>query len=494
MMTNESYRESHLGADQLNAFIEGALSEHERQQSLAHLAECQQCRQIVFLAQQAETPEPARVADVLPSRPWFASFWLVGGALACAVLLVAVLHLRHAPSRTTPSETATLNKPQVSAGNLSQISPGAVVTQEEFNGLPESPKILPPPKVPAARKKEPSSQASAMDVTSDEATVGQESSSVTSLPLVNRSISPMASPQPAAAPAASYALANGAVVGRMPPPAPSDFAIGQEKRLAQSTTSARAPLSAAATMGGSGQAAAPAQPSNQQLALQMARETNTFSEARGSVTDQSGAVVPGATVTLRQLSGTASGQAVTNASGQFVIASLQPGRYELQIASPGFQTMTRKFDLGVHDLAQLDSKLTVGSTSQTVEVAASTMEVTNATSGVSYAAVVPEGHAKGSPQPLPSKLPAAITLENGGRTLAVDSAGALFVSKKAGARWKAVKHQWPGKIAALTVAPVDANKAKRSDTGSATAASTFQLTTESGAIWLSTDGVHWSAR
>jgi len=39
MMTNESYRESHLGADQLNAFIEGALSEHERQQSLAHLAE-----------------------------------------------------------------------------------------------------------------------------------------------------------------------------------------------------------------------------------------------------------------------------------------------------------------------------------------------------------------------------------------------------------------------------------------------------------------------
>jgi len=494
MMMNETYRESHLDADQLNAFIEGALSEHERQQSLAHLAECQQCRKVVFLAQQAESLEPARIADVLPNRPWFASFWLVGGALACAVLLVAVLHLRHTPSRTTPSETATLNKPQVSAGNLSQIAPGAVVTQEELNGLPVSPKIPPPPKTSAVPKIKPSSQASAMDATSDEATVGQSSGSVADLPLAGRSFSPMVSPQPEAAPAGSDAIANGAVVGRMSPPAPSDVAIGQEKRLAQSTTSAGAPLSAAATMGGSGQAAAPAQASNQQLALRMVRETNTFSEARGSVTDQSGAVVPGATVTLRQLSGTASGKAVTNASGQFVIASLQPGRYELQIASPGFQTMTRKFDLGAHDFAQLDSKLTVGSTSQTVEVAASTMEITNPAPEVSYAAQIPEGRAKGSPRPLPSKLPAAITLENGGRTLAVDSAGALFVSKNVGARWKAVKHQWPGKIAELTVTPADVNKAKRSDTGTTTAASTFQLTTESGTVWLSADGVHWSAR
>jgi hypothetical protein len=489
MKTNETYRKSHLDADQLNAFIEGVLPEHERQQSLAHLAECQECRKVVFLAQEATAPEPAKATDIAPVRPWFASFWLVGAALACTVLLVAVLHLHHASSRTTPSETATLNKTQTPANNVSQNSPGAVVTQEELNGLPLSPKIPSPPRVPAAPEAKPSPRASAMDATSDE-TVGQASGSVANLPLVGRSTSPMAS-QPPAPPIASDALANSAAAGMAS--APSNYVAGQEGQLAQNTTSMGGPLSAA-TMRGRSQAAAPAQASNQQFALQMARETNsanTLSEARGNVTDQSGAVVPGATVTLQQLSGTANGKAVTNASGQFVIASLPSGRYELQITSPGFQTMTRKFDLGAHDLAQLDSKLMVGSTSQTVEVAASTMEVTNA---ASYAGLVAEGYRKGSPRPLPSKLPVAITLENGGRTLAVDSAGALFVCKKAGARWKAVKQQWPGKIAALTVTPASVDKAKQSDTGSATAASTFQLATESGAVWVSADGIHWNAR
>ena len=494
MTTNKDYRESHLDVDQLNAFIEGVLPEHERQQSLAHLAECQECRKVVFLAQEAAAPEPAKVADIAPNRPWFASFWLVGAALACTVLLVAVLHLHHASSRTTPSETATLNKPQTPAGTLSQNSAESVVTQEEVNGLPVSPKIPPPPPIPATPESKPSSRASATAMTSDEATVSQTSGSLVNLPLVGRSTSPMASRPPASAPpVASDALANSAAAGMVS--APSNYVAGQEKQLAQSTTSMGGPLSAAA-MRGSGQAAAPAPASNQQFALQMARETNTanaLSEARGNVTDQSGAVVPGATVTLQQLSGTASGKAITNTSGQFVIASLPPGRYELQIASPGFQTMTRKFDLGAHDLAQLDSKLMVGSTSQTVEVAASTMEITNATSGVSYAAMIPEGRARAQ-RPLPSKLSVAITLENGGHTLAVDSAGALFVSKKAGARWKDVKQQWSGKIVALTVTPAGADKAKQSDTGSATAASTFQLTTESGAVWVSADGMHWNAR
>ena len=40
----------HPDADQLNAFVEHTLPAHEQQQTLAHLALCPHCRQIVALS------------------------------------------------------------------------------------------------------------------------------------------------------------------------------------------------------------------------------------------------------------------------------------------------------------------------------------------------------------------------------------------------------------------------------------------------------------
>ena len=46
---------------------------------------------------------------------------------------------------------------------------------------------------------------------------------------------------------------------------------------------------------------------------------------------------------------------------------------------------------------------------------------------------------------LPSKLPTAAVVEHTGRTLAIDTAGALFRSDDAGATWHFVPTQWRGR-------------------------------------------------
>ena len=82
-------------------------------------------------------------------------------------------------------------------------------------------------------------------------------------------------------------------------------------------------------------------------------------------------------------------------------------------------------------------------------------------------------------RPLPSKLPAVSTAVKGKLILAADSAGALFLSRNTGKNWKAVKPLWRGKVVRLVALAEPAP------------AAVFQLTADSGAVWLSRDGSHW---
>ena len=51
------------------------------------------------------------------------------------------------------------------------------------------------------------------------------------------------------------------------------------------------------------------------------------SSLSGTVTDTSGAVVPGASVTVKNMATNIASEAVTNAEGQFTAPALQPGKY-----------------------------------------------------------------------------------------------------------------------------------------------------------------------
>jgi hypothetical protein len=95
----------------------------------------------------------------------------------------------------------------------------------------------------------------------------------------------------------------------------------------------------------------------------------------GTVTDPSGAVVSGAKITITDKS---TGQVITTASnsaGSYNSGSLVPGNYILRVEAHGFRTTEVSLTVLVNNTANGNVKLTVGQTSETVEVQASSVTV-----------------------------------------------------------------------------------------------------------------------
>ncbi len=91
----------------------------------------------------------------------------------------------------------------------------------------------------------------------------------------------------------------------------------------------------------------------------------------GVVTDPSGAVVAGATVTAHNLSTSVDTPATTNASGVYHIDNLPIGRYEVQVAAAGFSSAkVPAFSLEALQTVSFNVKLTVQGSNSSVEVSA----------------------------------------------------------------------------------------------------------------------------
>src|SRR5205809_3142039 len=75
---------------------------------------------------------------------------------------------------------------------------------------------------------------------------------------------------------------------------------------------------------------------------------------RGKVTDQQGGVLPGATVTTRQIETNSTRSGVTNESGQFYVPSLPAGSYEVVVELQGFSAAKRAVTLRVGQEASAD--------------------------------------------------------------------------------------------------------------------------------------------
>ena len=127
-MNPNGQHEIHPDAEQLNAFAEHALSEHERRQMLAHLAECVRCRQVLAYAQQAvdisyadeaeldEAAVPALAAAFPPSRtsstqkPWWRSWrfaWAPAAVLAAGASLAFYIHFARVERNSQMAANAT---------------------------------------------------------------------------------------------------------------------------------------------------------------------------------------------------------------------------------------------------------------------------------------------------------------------------------------------------------------------------------------------------
>jgi hypothetical protein len=92
---------------------------------------------------------------------------------------------------------------------------------------------------------------------------------------------------------------------------------------------------------------------------------------QGTVQDATGAVVPGAAVTLTNINTGVRQETKTDAGGFYSYPSLIVGTYSVSVAAPGFQTYQQtNIVLEVGSSIAVDAKLTVGAASQTVEVQA----------------------------------------------------------------------------------------------------------------------------
>jgi carboxypeptidase family protein len=93
-------------------------------------------------------------------------------------------------------------------------------------------------------------------------------------------------------------------------------------------------------------------------------------EITGTVTDQSGAVVPGATVAAKNLASDAERTTQSSAAGTYVLVGLQPGTYQVTVSAPQFQPFTAKVEVTVGGSETLAAKLAVSQSVSEVEVVA----------------------------------------------------------------------------------------------------------------------------
>src|SRR5689334_4966217 len=107
------------------------------------------------------------------------------------------------------------------------------------------------------------------------------------------------------------------------------------------------------------------------LAFALLGATAAFSQTAqmtGSITDQTGASVPGTTVTATNVATGVARSGVTNASGNYLITALLPGSYRVTTQAAGFKQMSREnVTLEVDQVARIDFNLTVGENIETVE-------------------------------------------------------------------------------------------------------------------------------
>jgi hypothetical protein len=135
-------------------------------------------------------------------------------------------------------------------------------------------------------------------------------------------------------------------------------------------------------------------PDPNHIELKMEHDRGPFngrSEIAGTVIDPSGAVVPGASIEVRNVGTGRSRGAHANNAGEFSLPALPPGEYAVQIISPGFQSaQMQRIALQPRDRAILSVTLQIGESTETIEVtAAAPAGIAGGVMGRIVGAVVP---------------------------------------------------------------------------------------------------------
>ncbi len=120
------------------------------------------------------------------------------------------------------------------------------------------------------------------------------------------------------------------------------------------------------------------------LALSSSLPGQGFGTIVGTVSDQSGAVVAGAKVTITDPSTGQSREETTNEQGYYVVPSLKPSSYDVSVAASGFGISTQKgVTLLADQSATVNATLALGKAAETVLVTAEPPQVNTTTATMS---------------------------------------------------------------------------------------------------------------
>jgi hypothetical protein len=118
------------------------------------------------------------------------------------------------------------------------------------------------------------------------------------------------------------------------------------------------------------------------LAVTPGRAQTVTGAVTGTVTDSSGAIIPGATVTVTNVATSVRTTATTDSAGIYSIRFLPIGNYDIEVSAKGFNKISLpQFTLEISQIAKLDARLTVGSSSTTVTVNGAIAPILNTTDG-----------------------------------------------------------------------------------------------------------------
>lgn len=115
-------------------------------------------------------------------------------------------------------------------------------------------------------------------------------------------------------------------------------------------------------------------------------QTITTGDLTGAIKDSTGAIVPGATVTLKSADSGETRTEQTNSTGVYRFVFLKPGAYTVSASSAGLVSDTAKVDVGVGQAVSLDLIAKVQTVGQTIEVtgAVDLLNVDNANLSTTY--------------------------------------------------------------------------------------------------------------
>ncbi|RSL18693.1 TonB-dependent receptor-like protein [Edaphobacter aggregans] len=99
----------------------------------------------------------------------------------------------------------------------------------------------------------------------------------------------------------------------------------------------------------------------------MAAQTDT-GRVTGSVADATGAILPGAVITLKNVETGAVRNVTSGSDGNFTFTAVTRGSYQIGVSKTGFQTTEQSFVLQVSEVQRIEFRLQVGGSNTIVEV------------------------------------------------------------------------------------------------------------------------------